>query len=257
MTSQVSVVRWDGHDANSLAARCGAVQVELLAETDSTQNVAHALAEGGAPSGTVVVADSQRAGRGRMGRTWRSEPGGGVWCTVIERPQADALDVLSLRVGLYLAELLDGLAGETVHVKWPNDLMIRSLKLGGILVEARWLGRSLEWAAVGVGINVKEPSGVSDATGLGATVRRTDVLAAIVRAVRSAAARRGSLDPNELRRFAGRDALVGRHIVLPLAGKVVGVTPAGELSVAGSHGIGHVRAGTVELARTDAEERES
>ena len=256
MTSGTAVVTWDGHDANGLASICGAVRVELLAETDSTQNVAHALAEAGAQPGTVVVADSQRAGRGRMGRSWRSEPGGGIWCTVIERPHAEALDVLSLRVGLYLAEHLDRFAGEPVQVKWPNDLMIRSQKVGGILVEARWIGPSLGWVAIGVGVNVVGPQGVPDATGLAADVRRAEVLAAVVRAVRSAAAQRGRLDENELQRFAARDALVGRRILLPVAGTATGITAAGELGVETTRGIEYVRAGTVALA-PGTEERTS
>ena len=68
---------------------------------------ARAAAEG-APAGTLVVADAQTAGRGRSGRTWTSERGAGVWLTLIERPRdVDALDVLSLRVGLALAPALD------------------------------------------------------------------------------------------------------------------------------------------------------
>ena len=241
------VPTWDGYDAATLAAMCRATALELLAETDSTQNDAHRLAETGAEPGTVVVADSQRAGRGRQGRSWQSEPGIGVWCTTVERPSPESLDVLSLRVGLYVAERLDRFTGELVRVKWPNDLLIGSRKLGGILVEARWLGQSLGWVAIGVGVNVGAPSGVSNAVGMKPGTRRSDVLTAVVRAVREAAAQRGTLTPDELERFSARDALVGRDILSPIVGNVEGITAAGELRVATGRGVEYVRAGTVEL----------
>jgi BirA family transcriptional regulator, biotin operon repressor / biotin---[acetyl-CoA-carboxylase] ligase len=247
MTAEAPVVTWDGHDARALASMCGATRLELLADTDSTQNLAHALAESGTDPGTVVLADSQRAGRGRMGRSWSSEPGGGVWCTIVERPSTDGLDVLSLRVGLYVAEQLDRVAGGTVTVKWPNDLLIGSHKLGGILVEARWIGQALGWVAIGVGINVVEPAGISNAAGMKPGARRADVLTAIVRAVRQSAIARGPLTSDELRRFAARDGLVGRRIVSPLAGTVKGINAAGELAVETRGGLEHVRAGTVQL----------
>ena len=109
MTQDASVgVTWDGHTAGSLALRCGVPRVELHAETESTLDIAHHLAQQGAPSGTVVLADYQKAGRGRLGRRWISQPGRGVWVTVLERPRdVRAIEVLSLRVGLRCAEALD------------------------------------------------------------------------------------------------------------------------------------------------------
>src|SRR4051812_42306663 len=107
-------------------------------EVGSTLDVAHELAANGAEAGTLIVANAQTAGRGRMGRTWRSEPGAGLWITLIERPgDASALEVLSLRVGLALAPALDAFTDATVQLKWPNDLYLRGRKLGGILIEAR------------------------------------------------------------------------------------------------------------------------
>lgn len=255
MTSEAPVVTWDGQDARALARACGATHLELLAETDSTQDVAHALAEAGAAPGTVVVADSQRAGRGRMGRSWSSEPGTGVWCTIIERPSRDALEVLSLRVGLYAAEQLDRIAGATISVKWPNDLLIGGRKVGGILVEARWQGQALAWVAIGVGVNVVAPASVANAAGIASGVRRTEVLSAIVRAIRQAAAERGALTRGELERLATRDALAGRGIVSPVHGIARGVTAAGELRVETAQGMECVRAGTVEIAPGTEERR--
>jgi BirA family biotin operon repressor/biotin-[acetyl-CoA-carboxylase] ligase len=241
--------RWDGYNATDIAQRCGLPHVELYAETDSTLDVAHALAEKDAPAGTLVVADAQRAGRGRQGRAWSSPPGTGVWCAIIERPRdAKALDVLSLRVGLRAAEGLDVFAGETIRVKWPNDLVLRAGKLGGILTEARWSGASLGWVAVGVGVNVVLPSDVQGAAGLRDGVQRVEVLTAVVGAVRSAAAARGELSPSEIERYRERDALRGRRVISPSDGTVVGVAASGALLVETAAGREQHRAGTVRFA---------
>jgi len=243
---------WDGLSAEALAQRCAVPRVELLSETESTQDVAHALAEAGAPAGTTVLADAQSAGRGRMGRVWMSQPGMGVWCTVLERPrQTDALDLLSLRIGLNAAEALDGFAGEGVGVKWPNDLILRAGKLGGILVEARWSGSTLAWVAIGVGVNVVAHPGVPGAVGLTPDARRSAVLVAIVRAVRSAAAAEGRFTIAELARFRARDVLAGRRIVSPAAGKVMGITATGSLVVETVRGSEQFRAGTIQLAEEE------
>lgn len=247
--SATALFRWDGLDATAVARRFGLPYVALHAEVESTQDVAHALAEQGAPAGALIVADAQRAGRGRLGRAWSSPPGSGVWCTILERPRdLRALDVLSIRVGLHVAEALDAFADETVRVKWPNDLMLGREKLGGVLVEARWSGASVSWVAIGVGVNVVAPRDVGGAAGLRAGAERVDVLAAIVAAVRSAAALRGQLSGEERERFQSRDALAGRHIVSPAVGRVIGVAADGALIVETAAGPEQHRAGTVRLA---------
>jgi BirA family biotin operon repressor/biotin-[acetyl-CoA-carboxylase] ligase len=147
---------YDGVGADVLARRLGVPRLALFAEVASTQDVAHALAGEGAADGTVVLADAQSGGRGRAGRAWQSPPGSGVWLTVVTRPHdLDALEVLALRVGLALAEALSPLAAAPVGVKWPNDLLVGGRKLAGVLVEARWRDGRPEWAAVGVGVNVR------------------------------------------------------------------------------------------------------
>jgi hypothetical protein len=74
---------WDGITAEELERALQLPRLELRAEVESTQDIAHALAEQGTPDGTFVLADAQRAGRGRMGRSWASELGAGIWCTMI------------------------------------------------------------------------------------------------------------------------------------------------------------------------------
>jgi BirA family biotin operon repressor/biotin-[acetyl-CoA-carboxylase] ligase len=262
-------VTYDGVAAEELRLRCGVPHLELLAEADSTQNISHLLAERGAAAGTVVLADAQRAGRGRFGRAWSSEPGAGVWCTVLERPQlASAVELLSVRVGLRVAEALDAFAGGRVGLKWPNDLMrsadviprspatsgyprervLQFAKLGGILIETRWSGATLAWVAIGVGINVVTPTAVPDAVGLPGTPRRAEVFVEAVRAARAAAAASGHLTADELARYAGRDVLAGRSILSPVNGTVVGIARTGALVVETRAGTAHVQSGTIRLA---------
>ena len=203
-------------------------------------DVAHALALAGAPAGTVVVADAQSGGRGRAGRPWLSPPGAGIWLTLLERPgDSSALDVLPLRLGLHAALAVQPFVDATVQVKWPNDLQIARRKLAGVLVEARWRDAQPEWVAIGLGLNVMPPAEVDDATGLGADVSRVAVLASLVPALRLAAAARGSLDTDELRVYAERDAIAGRRVRGPVPGLVRRVLPSGELLIAGDDGREH------------------
>ena len=243
-------VTWDGQTAESLAVVCGVPRVELLTETDSTLDIAHALAAEGAASGTLVLADAQRAGRGRQGRSWSSAPGRGVWLTLVERSiERASLDVLSLRVGLFAAESLDVMAGDRVLIKWPNDLVVRAGKVAGILAETKWSGSSPGWVAVGVGVNVLPPVDMPGAAGMPAGVRRLDVLRAVVSAVRAAAGSPGHLTPGELHRYQRRDALAGRALIQPARGRAAGIVADGSLAIATDAGRQYFRAGTVELAK--------
>lgn len=221
-------------------------------EVSSTLDVAHELAANGAEAGTLIVANTQTAGRGRLGRSWRSEPGAGLWLTLIERPaDASALDVLSLRVGLALAPALDSFAGTPVQLKWPNDLYLRGRKLAGILIEARWREGHPEWVAIGVGINLRAPAGEPLAIGLGAEVSRDAVLAVIAPALRAAAGCAGALSAAEIDAFAARDLAAGRRCVEPVDGTVVGIDASGALLVGvGSpedRAVAVVRAGSLVL----------
>jgi BirA family biotin operon repressor/biotin-[acetyl-CoA-carboxylase] ligase len=238
---------WDGLNAMDVMARLGLKNVWMHAEVESTQDLAHEQAERGVPAGALVVADAQRSGRGRQGKSWASLPGQGVWCTIVERPKdVSAFEVLSLRIGLRLAAALDELAGERVQLKWPNDLLLRDGKLGGILTEARWSGSSLAWVAVGVGVNVSHP-GVEGAASLRPGTARFDVLRAIVSAVREAAASRGPFTHSEIDRYGERDALRGRRITAPGAGVVQGIDAAGALLVQTADSLSAYRSGTVQL----------
>jgi BirA family biotin operon repressor/biotin-[acetyl-CoA-carboxylase] ligase len=240
--------QYDAQSSEELARRLGLPRVVVYDEIASTLDAAHALAADGAPEGTLVLADMQTAGRGRLGRTWTSMPGAGIWLTLIARPRdVDALDVLSLRVGLALAPALEPFLDDDVRLKWPNDIYVSSLKLAGILVEARWREVVPEWVAIGVGINLLPPPNETRAAGLRPGTSRLSVLDAVIPAVCSAAAASGLLNEVELRAFADRDLARDRLCLEPVSGVVHGIDERGSLLVdVGSHTVA-VRTGSLVL----------
>ena len=152
--------RYDGLDAEELRRRTGAARVELRSSVGSALDVAHELAAAGAPQGLLVLAEEQTAGRGRQGRSWHSAAGAGVWVVALLRPATPpSAGALAIRVGLGLVEAVAEAAPRAEpRLKWPNDLMVRDRKAGGVLCEARWQGRKLGWIAVGIGVNVRGPA---------------------------------------------------------------------------------------------------
>jgi BirA family transcriptional regulator, biotin operon repressor / biotin---[acetyl-CoA-carboxylase] ligase len=223
-------------------------RVELLDSTTSTLDVAHRIAAEGTPAGTLVIANEQTAGRGRGGKTWQSSPGAGIWLTLIERPaDTSGLGVLSLRVGLAAAEALDRFASEPIRLKWPNDLYADRGKLAGILVEARWRDQTVEWVAIGIGINVRAPKGLANAAGLESGTERLEVLAELVPGLRAAARASGELTAQEREEFDARDLARGMACVEPAIGRVAGITPTGELLVALADSVVPFRSGSLVL----------
>ena len=222
--------------------------MELLESTTSTLDVAHRIAAEGAPAGTLVVANEQTAGRVRGGKSWQSSPGTGIWLTLIERPaNSSGLEVLSLRIGLAAAEALDRFAPEPIRLKWPNDLYVDRGKLAGILVEARWREGSVEWVAIGLGVNVSAPLEVQNAAGLEPGTDRVDVLGELVPALRAAALVKGPLDATEREEFNARDMARGKACVQPAIGRVAGITPTGELLIALADSVVPFRSGSLVL----------
>jgi len=237
---------YDGRTAASLSHLLDVPQLIVMDSTDSTMDDAHGLASGGAPAGTLVIADRQTSGRGRAGRRWASESGQGIWMTLIERPNdAGAVEVLSLRLGLRVARALDRYAESPIRLKWPNDVYVGDGKLAGILVEARWRANRLDWVAIGIGVNVRPPTDVENAAALQPSADRVDVLAELVPAVRAAAQVRGPLSAGELEEFAARDMAAGRTCVTPASGRVCGITPSGELLVDTDVGLRAFRDGSL------------
>jgi len=223
---------YDGIGADELRALLHVPRLALYDEVSSTLDVAHRLAAEGAPAGTLVLADQQHAGRGRLGRRWESAPGAGIWLTLIERPSdPDAIRVLSLRLGLHAARALDRYTPSVVRLKWPNDLYVRDGKLAGILVETRWRDERIDWVAIGFGLNVRRPENVPRSAALEASSQRAAVLATLVPALRTAAASRGVLSAAEIDGFAERDMARGRPCREPARGIVQGIDARGALVI--------------------------
>lgn len=240
---------YDGIGSSALAARLDVPAVLLFDQVGSTLDVAHRVAPESA-SGTLVLADEQTAGRGRHGRRWTSAPGAGIWLTLVERPtDVRALDVLSLRCGLYAAEALDVMAPSRVGVKWPNDLYVGERKLAGILIETRWRGTAPDWVAIGFGINLVAPD-LPTGTGLRPGATRLEVLDVLVPALRRAASASRHLGDDELARWAARDIAAGRSLVSPAEGRASGISREGELLVADAAGsLSRHRSGSLTFAQ--------
>lgn len=131
----------------------GVIPVFYRAETASTNDDALALRT--APAGTVVVAERQSRGRGRLGREWWSPPGVGLYCSLILRPRLAPADLpkLTLAAGLAASRAVEAITGLRPLLKWPNDLWLAEKKIGGILAETRFAqGEAL--VVLGIGLNI-------------------------------------------------------------------------------------------------------
>ncbi|HEU5040404.1 MAG TPA: biotin--[acetyl-CoA-carboxylase] ligase [Gemmatimonadales bacterium] len=233
----------------------GAPAIHRFDAVPSTMDRLHDLAESGAPAGTVVVAAEQTAGRGSRGRRWQSPPGG-LWMSILLRPARDGTELLSLRAGLAIAEALERSdSGLGIGIKWPNDLMWRDRKIGGLLCEARWTGSAPAWTAVGVGLNLRNPvpQALRDtAAALGEHLPALTpemALDLVLPGLRSLAGGAPRLDDRERHALARRDWLRGRRLLEPVAGVAAGIGDDGALLVRRpGGGLAEVRAGTVRLA---------
>jgi BirA family transcriptional regulator, biotin operon repressor / biotin---[acetyl-CoA-carboxylase] ligase len=135
-------------------------RIELHARLDSTNHEAVALGQAGVEHGTLVLADAQTAGRGRMARTWFSPPGLNLYGSLVIRITVDAqhfaawLSWLPLMAALGTAEAIETVGSVRTAVKWPNDLLISERKVGGILCESGTASGVGPFQVIGIGINV-------------------------------------------------------------------------------------------------------
>jgi BirA family biotin operon repressor/biotin-[acetyl-CoA-carboxylase] ligase len=211
-----------GHTAST---KLGRPRLHLRVTT-STNDRARALAQDGAPHGTLVTAGEQRAGHGRQGRTWSAPPGRALLLSLVLR---DPPALLPLAAALAVAEV----AGAEAQIKWPNDVLVDGRKVAGILAE----GRPHEgWAVLGIGLNValrveELPAQLHATAGtLGLTPADLEptlerVLAGVERAL--------ALDSVALlEAYRGRDALRGKQVAWDGGrGVGAGVDGAGRLVV--------------------------
>jgi len=129
-------------------------KIVFLCKVASTNDLAKNLVSYGADEGTVVLAESQFAGKGRLGRLWVS-PEGGLYFSVILKPKIKPAETIGLIfvAGLAVAEVLRELYGLEVETKWPNDVLVNGRKVCGVLSEANVTGEKVNFVIVGVGVN--------------------------------------------------------------------------------------------------------
>ncbi len=225
------------------------------------------LARDGSPEGTIVTADSQSAGRGRLGRNWISEPGLGLYLSLVLRPdcQADAAPVLTLIAGLGVKETLERAAGVRCDLRWPNDILVGEKKCCGILVEMETEQQRVAHVIVGIGINLNHLAFPPELTEIATSLRietgrewsREDLLDPLMDSLESC---------YELHRMRGNDPIldafhqessfaIGRRVVVeglpadaagPLRGVTAGLDSRGMLLLRTADGtVAPILAGSV------------
>src|SRR5262245_45174504 len=132
-------------------------QILWYPEVGSTNDVAGAMADRGAAEGLVVLADRQTAGRGRLGRSWASPSGAGIYVSVVLRPSTTVAALLTIAAGVAVAEGIASATALSPHVKWPNDVHVGGRKLAGILAEG-----AVGHVVLGIGINVQSAAYPAD-----------------------------------------------------------------------------------------------
>jgi BirA family transcriptional regulator, biotin operon repressor / biotin---[acetyl-CoA-carboxylase] ligase len=139
-----------------LAGRRMDWRVHFLPVVDSTNRWAMKLAQEGAAEGTIVFADCQTKGRGRLRRVWQSPPGCNLYASLLLRPDIAPADAarITLTAGVAVAEMISVFCPKGVELKWPNDVLIRGRKVCGILTEMKTTGPTLDAVVVGIGLNV-------------------------------------------------------------------------------------------------------
>jgi len=238
--------------------------VRYFSQIGSSNDLALAWAADGAPDLSLIYADEQTTGRGRMGRSWFTPPGSALAFSLILRPEGGERENIGLFSGLGALALVGVLKkrGITAQIKWPNDVLINRRKVAGILVETVWMGAEADSVVLGMGVNVR-PESVppSEALNFPATcvqsemptpVERFDLLRDLLAEL---IAWRPKLASDEFLRaweeslaFRGENVRVEMGVAEPIIGQIVGLETDGSLRLSLSGGeIRAVRFGEVHL----------
>jgi BirA family transcriptional regulator, biotin operon repressor / biotin---[acetyl-CoA-carboxylase] ligase len=257
---------WEGQPGTYWRARWAVPELHLYQRVASTMDLARALAEDGAPAGTVVLTEEQTAGRGRAGRRWEAAPGASLLLSIIVRPRPRpgtslAPGALPLRTGCAVIAALEAVAGVQGWIKWPNDIVLPGHgKLAGILCEGS-LAADGGYVVVGIGVNTSQPPKDWSAELRGAatsvqaaTGRNADRAALAETIIQHLSYRMDDcarpLGPETMRQLEARDLLRGRPITVDDTprGTAHGFTSDGALRVRSTDGREHViRNGTVRV----------
>ena len=151
-----------------LASRAGpgsiGARVRFFESVDSTNTEAFELGRRGEPEGTVVVADTQRKGKGRIGRHWVSPPGVNLYTSILLRPAVLPMDAqkMTLLIAVAVAETVSAFLGRRPSLKWPNDILVGSKKLAGILLEMESEADRVKFVVAGIGVNINMDLDLAD-----------------------------------------------------------------------------------------------
>ncbi len=192
---------------------------------DSTNTLAKSMAKEGAPHGTVILAGSQSAGRGRMGRSFHSPAGDGIYCSVLLRPDCLPRELMHLTCAAAVAacDAVEAVCGVRPAIKWINDLVLRCRKVGGILTELGFTpnGR-VDYAVIGIGINCNQAAFPRDLADIAASLssctgRAVDVpalIAALVVQLESLAGQLLTGKASVMERYRADCLTIGRKVQL-------------------------------------------
>ncbi|HUR36809.1 MAG TPA: biotin--[acetyl-CoA-carboxylase] ligase [Terriglobales bacterium] len=248
-----------------------AENIHYFRTTGSTNALAIEAAADGAEEGSIFLADEQTAGRGRGGHDWHSEASGGVYLSVLLRPNLNPTDVLwlSLITGLSAHYGIESVLGTPPDLRWPNDIMLGNRKLGGILTEMQADSTHVRHVVVGVGINVNQPSFPREIADIATSMRmetgrdwpRTDIAAALLKSLdrEYRTLRTGLLanvSPFIVKRFEQRSTYArGANVAVEEAGgftgETVGLDARGFLRVKTDDGVKTVLSGGVRKVSTE------
>lgn len=190
--------------------------------TSSTMDVAKQAVKEGVAEGTIVIADQQTAGRGRLGRKWLSPPESSILLSIILYPKLEELPRLNMAACLAVARSIERVTGLKPSIKWPNDVLIEGKKVSGVLMESDVQGDIVRYAIVGLALNVNlDPSSIPEIAetatslkeALGREVSRLDMLESLLTEFEElyCALRRGEPIESEWRR---RLETLGREVTV-------------------------------------------
>ncbi|MDF2532712.1 MAG: biotin--[acetyl-CoA-carboxylase] ligase [Clostridia bacterium] len=219
-------------------------------QVDSTNLYAKQIAEGGFLDGTVIMADEQLNGRGRMGRSWVSPKGKGIWMTIMLKPKINPADAskVTLLAACAICRAIEEICGLYTKIKWPNDIVLNGKKLCGILTEMSAEIDEINYLIIGIGVNVnidlddfpKELQDIATSIKIekGDKVIRKELAAAIINNFEryyKGFIKTGSIK-DYINEYKEKSAVLGKEVIvkssiLELQGTVVDISEEGQLQL--------------------------
>ena len=232
-----------------LQTQCFGKHIDYAKKVSSTNQIAKQKATLGCPEGTVVIAEQQTSGRGRLGRKWVSPPETGIWMSILLRPRISPAKAPFITIMAALATVrgIEEVTGIRASIKWPNDILIEKRKVCGILTEIHAEMEQIHYIVAGIGINVNQhaedfPSEISDTAGsiamvTGKSVQRREIAIKVLEHFEKLYVAKDALSTQKLIEEYKRYSLtLGQQIKVIwqdeiLEGKAIGLTDTGELLV--------------------------